>query len=404
MSNVFQALFGLKGLVFSLPGSVDVINSTFRLHRFTSVIFIACSVLVSCKQFLGENIHCMLDGLEEEDDKKLIESYCFMKSTFTLSRTEAEESSHLHAHQGVGQNRNDDNEFHNYYQWVCFVLFLQAIFFYVPYMVWKSMEKGTIKKLLVKIPGIGEQADDAITEMPLDEQVSGLAKYLYINKDSFNGYAGKFLMCEFANLVNVLVQIYFMDVFLDGEFIAYGTSFFTDPVHMHHKNMESVFPKVTMCTMPNFGVSGKIVNHSGICTLPVNIISEKIYVFLFVWMIILAALSVLHCAMELAVIASRTLRNVNIGAQMFQIGSGCELNDPTVDRIIKYSSYGNFVILRQIAKNMEPTQFKAVLSVLGRYLEPNHNLNLPVPFPSPPNPNDTSKFTSTGKGNMIFRV
>ena len=89
---------------------------------------------------------------------------------------------------------------------------------------------------------------------------------------------------------------------------------------------------------------------------------------------------------------------------MYQIGSGCELTDPTVDRIIKYSSYGNFVILRQIAKNMEPTQFKAVLSVLGRYLQPNHNLNIPVPFPSPPNPNDTTKFTSAGKGNMIFRV
>ena len=39
-------------------------------------------------------------------------------------------------------------------------------------------------------------------------------RYLYENKDSFNGYAGKFLLCEFANLVNVLVQIYFMDVFL----------------------------------------------------------------------------------------------------------------------------------------------------------------------------------------------
>ena len=88
MSNVFGVLKYLKGLVLSKPDSLDVINCTFRLHRFTAVIFITCSILVSCKQFLGENIHCMLDGLEDAGDKTLIESFCFMKATFTLSRTE----------------------------------------------------------------------------------------------------------------------------------------------------------------------------------------------------------------------------------------------------------------------------------------------------------------------------
>lgn len=402
-SNVFKVLKDLKGLVFSTPGSVDVINSTFRLHRFTAVIFITCSVLVSCKQFLGENIHCMLDGLEEEDDKKLIESYCFMKATFTLSRTEAEESSHLHAHHGVGQGRDDEkDEFHNYYQWVIFVLFLQAMFFYAPYMAWKSMEKGTLKKLLVKIPGIGDQANAAITQIPLDEQVQGLAKYLHHNKDSFNGYAAKFLMCDFANLVNVLVQIYFMDLFLGGEFLSYGMSFLTDPVDEHHLNMESVFPKVTMCTMPNFGVSGKVVNHSGICTLPVNILSEKIYVFLFFWMMILAVVSVLHCCMELFTLAFRTLRKFSLGGQLFQIGHSCHLSDPGIAKIVKYSSYGSFVMLRQISKNMEPTQFVAVLSALVKYLQPNHNLNIPVPFPA--HSNEISKLSNIGKGNKILPV
>ena len=86
--NVFGVLKDLKGLVFSKPDSTDVINLTFRLHRFTAVILITCSILISCKQFLGENIHCMLDGLEDAKDKKLIESFCFMKATFTLSRPE----------------------------------------------------------------------------------------------------------------------------------------------------------------------------------------------------------------------------------------------------------------------------------------------------------------------------
>jgi len=408
MSNVFGVLKDLKGLVFSKPDSTDVINWTFRLHRFTAVILITCSILVSCKQFLGENIHCMLDGLEDAGDKKLIESFCFMKATFTLSRTEG--ASPLDTHHGVGHgnHRSDENnEFHNYYQWVCFVLFLQGVFFYFPYIAWKNMEKGKLKKMLINIPGIGAKADHGITDQPLDEQVTKLAKYLYENKDYYNGYARKFLLCEVGNLINILLQIYLMDVFLGGKFVDYGKSFFADTSDQFNLSMESVFPKVTKCTMPNFGASGKVVYHSGICTLPVNILSEKIYMFLFVWMIILAIVSILHCIIQFFIMLSPRLRKVSIASQMFLFGYGCRLSDPTTEKVIMNSSYGIFVIVRQLSKNLEPPQFQTLLATLGNYFEPSYYL--PVPFPSSTkttstNPSDCSNFSKITKGNIILRV
>lgn len=44
-------------------------------------------------------------------------------------------------HPGVGPHtKRDEVTHHAYYQWVPFVLFLQAILFYMPHHVWRSVE------------------------------------------------------------------------------------------------------------------------------------------------------------------------------------------------------------------------------------------------------------------------
>lgn len=44
-------------------------------------------------------------------------------------------------HPGIGPSREDEEIIrHAYYQWVPFVLFLQALMFYLPHYVWKQAE------------------------------------------------------------------------------------------------------------------------------------------------------------------------------------------------------------------------------------------------------------------------
>jgi hypothetical protein len=47
--------------------------------------------------------------------------------------------------------------------------------------------------------------------------------------------------------------------------------------------MSKIFPKVTKCTFHLYGPSGSIQNKDGLCVLPLNIINEKIYIFLWFW-------------------------------------------------------------------------------------------------------------------------
>ena len=51
-------------------------------------------------------------------------------------------------------------------------------------------------------------------------------------------WAAKFFFCECLNMANVIGQIYFIDVFLGGEFLQYGTEvlkfhLFKDPQGMY---------------------------------------------------------------------------------------------------------------------------------------------------------------------------
>lgn len=50
-----------------------------------------------------------------------------------------------------------------------------------------------------------------------------------------------------------------------------------------HDPMEQVFPKVTGCTYHQFGADGDAEEHTTLCVMPLNILNEKIFIFLWFW-------------------------------------------------------------------------------------------------------------------------
>ena len=68
------------------------------------------------------------------------------------------------------------------------------------------------------------------------------------------------------------------------------------------------FFRLTKCTFHKYGHSGTIEKHDALCLLALNIISEKIYVFVWFWLIILAVLTAGYMIYTIAVIAIPTLR------------------------------------------------------------------------------------------------
>jgi len=202
-------IFGSVKRFFTI-NSVQIDNNVFRLHYKVTVIFlIVFSLMVTSRQYIGDPIDCVVDGVPGT----YMDTYCWIHSTFTYSDKLLTGSDVIHP--GVSSG-GGDTKYHKHYQWVCFVLFLQAMFFYVPHYLWKNFEAGKMKMLVLNLN------QPIVPTETKNERKKLLVDYLVANLNNHNSYAIRFFLCEVLNFINVIVQIYFADHFLDGDFATFG--------------------------------------------------------------------------------------------------------------------------------------------------------------------------------------
>lgn len=109
----------------------------------------------------------------------------------------------------------------------------------------------------------------------------------------------------------MIVNIFLIDSFLGGEFFTYGIEvlkFNQIDQENRYDPMIAVFPRVTKCTFKKFGPSGTIESHDALCVLALNILNEKIYIFLWFWLIILGIISGMALVYSIAIITLPSIR------------------------------------------------------------------------------------------------
>lgn len=108
----------------------------------------------------------------------------------------------------------------------------QSLLFYLPFYVWKSVEKGLMQRLVQDLKGIALEhmfnIDDTENEKKVKyaAQRQALVRHFAHNLGKNNLYGGKYFLMEVANLINIIFQIYMMNFFLGGEFYFYGINMF----------------------------------------------------------------------------------------------------------------------------------------------------------------------------------
>lgn len=114
-----------------------------------------------------------------------------------------------------------------------------------------------------------------------------------------------------------------MDTFLGGAFLTYGTNV----VKFSNMNQEqrtdpmiAVFPRLTKCTFHKFGASGTIQKLDALCVLALNILNEKIYIFLWFWFIILAVITAINLIYSMALVLLPSTRET-ILKKRFKFGT-----------------------------------------------------------------------------------
>ncbi|GIX93504.1 innexin inx2 [Caerostris darwini] len=345
--------------VIKVP-SVVIDDPIFRLHyKFTGLALLFASILVSGYQFFGDPIMCI-----QRDDvpDQLLNTYCWIEGTFTLPKALFKEVGTEVVHPGVDNyNQGDEVVEHSYYQWVCFVLFLQAIIFCLPHYLWRTLESGRMKSLVQKL------RNPIVTTKECNECFSGLACYFRGRKFEHQHYAIKFLLCEVLNFVNVIAQIYFIDLFLGGQFRKYGTEV-VKYVNEEQENrldpMIKIFPRITKCTFHKYGSSGDVQKHDALCLLPLNILNEKIFIVMWFWFVILAVLDGGLLIYRLIVIISGQSRYLLLSC----VASLTSRND--IKSLIPSFTYGDWFLLYLLADNIDNIHFRKFVLQLKNEIEP----------------------------------
>ena len=143
-----------------------------RLHyRVTTLLILGCCVLVTALDWVGNgnSIICAMDG--DSDNwtipPRVINNYCYILSTFILPSQLAGTIGHDLAAPGVGtyNNKTGDITYKAYYQWVPFMLFLQACLFYAPHMLCKAWEGGKVS-VVISLEQIWDHSSATSDEFP----------------------------------------------------------------------------------------------------------------------------------------------------------------------------------------------------------------------------------------------
>ena len=84
--------------------------------------------------------------------------------------------------------------------------------FYFPHLLFKAWEGGKVRNIIAGLNNL------ILVKEEREKKERILATYMVESLHTHNFWAMKMLLIEFLNLLNAVFQIYFIDVFLQGEF------------------------------------------------------------------------------------------------------------------------------------------------------------------------------------------
>lgn len=158
-------------------------------------------------------------------------------------------------------------------------------------------------------------------------------------------------------------QVVVIDRLLGGEFSTYGLQaarLATLPDEERSDPMATVFPKVTKCTFHNFGSSGTVQRFDGMCVLPINMLNDKIFLVVWLWLFLLLVITSLHLVFRLATILSSQVRISYLRVVV------PALPGPSCRHLQHRLAFGDWLLISMLGGQLELKQFHSLLLELER--------------------------------------
>ena len=294
---------------FKVVGYLGVQDLSDNLnHRFIPMILTFFAFFITFKLYFLKSISCYapttIGGINFEN---YMENYCYSHRTYSLP-LDVEIT-----HKDSFWNTMDRDNMVSYYQFVPLVLCLQGIMFALPFVLWSyftySKTGVDLEKLIVfanKATYKSEKERDklvchvvnSITGMLFMHRDYRTGKYAMMQRRWLSRFVPSkrlgnwiyiyYLFIKVLDITNIIGQIYFIQLFLKmgNTYTFYGYELLRDIIAGRNWQQTLIFPLVTFCrpTVRNMGTDNSILVQ---CVLPINMLNEKIYIFIW-WLFVFA--------------------------------------------------------------------------------------------------------------------
>lgn len=346
---------------------VNIDNWHFKMYyKGAAALFFLGSMVGVFGQYFGDPIECDFTTI----DGDVASDYCWIHGS---SYIPVEYQPHMKCIADLeGVVSEDDAPDTSYYQWVIFMMLMQAGMFYMPYKIWKHLEGGLIESfgkdarahVMLTQDTTYEGAEGAVMEKVATKFVKYFRSILHHNQF----YFVKFIICEALNVTILYLNFFMTDAFLQGRFWYYGLDVlrYYQLSRAERKLVVSpfcaTFPTEVSCTVPNIGAAGGEQHHNGLCVLSQNIINEKIYLVVWWYLVFLCITSVLFVVYRLCICLFEPLRFQLLYVQIRHKYD--EDVKKSLQFVMRRCYLGDWFVLYQLSKNVNPYFLRAFVKEL----------------------------------------
>ncbi|CAL8077683.1 unnamed protein product [Calicophoron daubneyi] len=287
-------------------------------HFFSTVIILMLAGVTMANVYFLRPISCTLPTAPDFKFNDFAESVCWVRGTMALT-----ESDQMPMNMEDWKQVKDKSDI-SFYQWVPFCLSIQAMLFFLPHVVWESLASYTLGENLDAILTMARNANMAEDSAKRQKSVEGAAYQLFRlsrqhqdnrssrwarmqrraaqlpcgtvcvpGKRMGNVVMVTYLFVKLLYLFNAIGQLYIIRTFLgqDGSLFAFGEKLLGTLASKREWSESEFFPRQTYCpvTVRHLGTNNNV--YTAICALPVNMFNEKIYIFLWLWIAMVATIT-----------------------------------------------------------------------------------------------------------------
>ncbi|CAF2562811.1 unnamed protein product [Rotaria sp. Silwood2] len=293
---------------FRKLGSPSIKNDDFydRISRKYSLIILGVSFLiVSSSQFVGNPINCYTQNFPG-GHVAYVNWVCWIESSY-----------YVPFEKPLPTRYDEKPAKIPYYQWVPFILLCMMFLFYLPGFIWRNLNKscGINTKIIVKMVTDMDQLDGEKREKTIrslakhiDKALAYHREYEYgfmynirrrigllccmMGRHSGNYLAVTYVLVKLLYIINAIGQIFLLNVFMGRGFHFIGIETIKRWLNRQDIAVVERFPRITMCKFSIRTLGDNLQKFDVQCLLPINIYNEKIFLFIWFWLVFVACASI----------------------------------------------------------------------------------------------------------------